>query len=78
MKASYKIFSYISFTIAFKSDLAYISIAVELALRNIVTCGLKAATCASTGRSFARHVLVVTQNTSLLWVLMEPLETYPW
>jgi hypothetical protein len=48
------------------------------ALANTVTCGLKAGTCAFAGWSFARHFLMVTQNISLLWVLMEPLETYPW
>jgi hypothetical protein len=44
----------------------------------IVTCGLKAATCASAGRSFAGRVPVATRNTPLLWVLMELLETYQW
>jgi hypothetical protein len=29
----------------------------------IVTCGLKAGTCVAAGRSFARHVLMVTKYT---------------
>jgi hypothetical protein len=43
-----------------------------------VTYGFKAGTCASARQSFARHILMVAQNTPLLYVLMEPLETYPW
>jgi hypothetical protein len=45
-----------------------------------VMYGLKAGTCASAGRSFARHVLVVTRSTCtpLMWVLLEPFETHPW
>jgi hypothetical protein len=35
---------------------------VETDFLNIVTCGLEAGACASAERSFARQVLVVTQN----------------
>jgi hypothetical protein len=37
----------------------HISVIIK-AFDNIVTFGLKARTCASVGRSYARHVLVVT------------------
>jgi hypothetical protein len=31
--------------------------------KNIAKCGLKVGTCVSTGRSFARHILMVTKYT---------------
>jgi hypothetical protein len=36
---------------------------MNLPNKNIVTCGWKAGTCISAGRSFARHVLTATKYT---------------